>query len=193
MNRLTLPLFPLHTVLFPGGFLPLRVFEPRYLDMISYCFRNNSGFGICLIREGQEVGAAAIPYKIGTMVKIVDWDQLPDGFLRIDVVGQQRFQILFQKVGKNQLIEAEVELIPNESAQEVPKHHLFLLDWLQQALKKQDQLYRNHVPIDYGNATWVGQRLGELLPLPPRQQQYLLELNDPLERLDALDEFIQSL
>ena len=187
-----IPLFPLHAVLLPGGFLPLRIFEARYLDMVSYCFRQNSGFGICLIREGEEVGQAAKPYPMGTLVNIIDWDQLPDGLLRIDVQGQQRFKVLSHKVNKNQLIEAEVELIPNESNQKMPTHQLELLKVLKELIKQQSDFYRKYVLIDYTNATWVSQRLTELLALSLKQRQSLLELNDPLARLNDLDQFIQS-
>ncbi len=187
-----IPLFPLHTVLLPGGFLSLRIFEARYLDMVSYCFRQNSGFGICLIREGEEVGQAAKPYPMGTLVNIIDWDQLPDGLLRIDVQGQQRFKVLSHKVNKNQLIEAEVELIPNESNQKMPTHQLELLKVLKELIKQQSDFYRKYVLIDYTNATWVSQRLTELLALSLKQRQSLLELNDPLARLNDLDQFIQS-
>jgi len=79
VSRLTIPLFPLHTVLFPGGVLPLRIFEPRYLDMVSECMRHNSGFGVCLIREGKEVGAAAQTYDVGTLVRISYFDRRHDG------------------------------------------------------------------------------------------------------------------
>ena len=187
-----IPLFPLHAVLLPGGFLPLRIFEARYLDMVSYCFRQNSGFGICLIREGEEVGQAAKPYPMGTLVNIIDWDQLPDGLLRIDVQGQQRFKVLSHKVNKNQLIEAEVELIPNESNQKMPTHQLELFKVLKELIKQQSDFYRKYVLIDNTNATWVSQRLTELLALSLKQRQSLLELNDPLARLNDLDQFIQS-
>ena len=78
-----IPLFPLHTVLFPGGLLPLKIFEARYIDMVSECLRNDSGFGVCLIRQGHEVGQAAITRSVGTYARIMDFQQYPDGLLGI--------------------------------------------------------------------------------------------------------------
>ncbi|MCK5717763.1 MAG: LON peptidase substrate-binding domain-containing protein [Thiomargarita sp.] len=193
MNTLTIPLFPLHTVLLPGGFLSLRIFEPRYLDMVSYCFRQKSGFGVCLIREGKEIGKAALPYNIGTLAHIIDWDQLPDGFLRIDAQGAQRFEVNSHKVITNQLIEAEVTLIPNELDQNMPSDLTDLSVGLKELIKEQGALYHKHVLLDYNNATWVSQRLTELLDISLPQRQSLLELNNPLERLNELEQLIQSL
>ena len=94
MGDVTLPLFPLHTVLFPGGLLPLRIFESRYLDMISDCLRNDRGFGVCLISAGREVGDGAECFDVGTLARIQDWDSTPDGLLGIIARGEQRFDSL---------------------------------------------------------------------------------------------------
>ena len=107
MNRL--PLFPLNTVLFPGGLLPLKIFEPRYLDLVSDCMRNNTGFGICLISEGQEAGEPATVHEIGTMVNIVDWERRSDGLLGILVHGERRFRVKSTRTEKNGLLVADVQ------------------------------------------------------------------------------------
>lgn len=99
-----LPLFPLHSLLMPGGQLPLRIFEPRYLDMVSECFRQSSHFGVCQIREGSEVGVAAMPYPNGTLVHIVDWDKGSDGLLNVLVEGQQKFSVQSMNVMTDDLL-----------------------------------------------------------------------------------------
>lgn len=189
---LSLPLFPLHAVLFPGGPLPLRIFEPRYLDMISDCLRNNHHFGICLIREGEEVGDAAITYDIGTVARIIDWDRRPDGLLGIDVIGEQRFRILSRKVKANQLIQAEVQLLAEEEPQPLPKEYLALADLLEQFISQLDELYE-HIALHYDDASWTSNRLAELLPMAFAQRQYLLELNSPLQRLEVIGQLLKML
>ena len=114
MNRLTIPLFPLNTVLFPGGPLPLRVFEPRYLDMVSRCLKTNTAIGICLIQDGNETGEAAQTYDVGTLGHITYWQKRSDGLLGITVRGEQRFRICSRNVEPSQLIVAEVEPLPND-------------------------------------------------------------------------------
>ncbi|WP_455218077.1 LON peptidase substrate-binding domain-containing protein, partial [Kaarinaea lacus] len=98
MSTLTIPIFPLHAVLFPGGTLPLRIFEPRYLEMVSTCMKENKGFGVCLIREGSEVGKAANTYDTGTLSEICYFNQQSDGLLGITAKGVQRFKIVSSEV-----------------------------------------------------------------------------------------------
>lgn len=138
MSTLTIPLFPLHAVLFPGGSLPLRIFEPRYLDMVSKCMREDSGFGICLIREGSEVGKAADTFETGTLSEISYFNQFPDGLLGITAHGKQRFRILSKSVQHKQLTMAEVELIDNQASQAVPTELNHTAETLQKLL---EQLY----------------------------------------------------
>jgi len=88
-----IPLFPLNTVLFPGGPLPLRIFEARYVDMVSSCLKEDSPFGVLLIRDGGETGNATT-HEIGTLARIVDWYQGSDGLLGVTAVGEQRFRLL---------------------------------------------------------------------------------------------------
>ena len=192
MNTQSIPLFPLHSVLFPSGTLPLRVFEPRYLDMISKCMKNEEGFGICLIREGSEVGKAARTYDIGTLSEISYFQLQSDGVLGITAAGRQRFKILSTLVQPDQLTIAEVQFIPNEAEQPVPPAYSRAVDILRKLL---DQLGYPFVKMEkkYHDASWVSCRLAEFLPLRLEVKQQFLQLNDPIERLDRLWEIIIEL
>ncbi len=185
VTRQTVPLFPLNTVLFPDGPLPLRIFEPRYLDMVSRCLKTNTGIGICLIEDGAEVGAAAKTYDIGTLSNITYWHRRPDGLLGITVRGVERFRIVSRSVERSQLILAEVETIPNEPSVPLPHQFQPLADLLHSIIHQLDAPYTT-MPMRFDEASWVGGRLVELLPLRLSQKQYFLQLEDPLERLDRL-------
>ncbi|HEY9148585.1 MAG TPA: LON peptidase substrate-binding domain-containing protein [Gammaproteobacteria bacterium] len=187
MSRLTIPIFPLHSVLFPGGPLALRIFEARYLDMVSRCLREESGFGVALIREGREVGQAAEVYEVGTLGQISYWEQRKDGLLGITLKGEQRFQILDSKVAENQLRIAEVELLPNAPPLTLPEKYQHLAGLLERMLGELEQPYAG-LAQQLDNAEWVGARLVELLPLELVQKQRLLMEDDPLQRLERLEE-----
>lgn len=191
MGALTIPLFPLHSVLFPGGPLALRVFETRYLDMVSRCLREDSGFGVVLIREGREVGDAPQVYNIGTLGRISFWEQRKDGLLGITVIGEQRFRILETTVQPSLLMTAEVELLPSASARPLPKAHVPLASLLQRILDELEHPYIN-LERRYDDAEWVGARLVELLPLDLAQKQRLLQEDDPLSRLEKLEALLAS-
>ena len=191
MSRLTIPLFPLHTVLFPGGVLPLRIFEPRYLDMVSDCMKHNSGLGICLIREGKEVGQAAVTYEVGTLARIGYFDRRPDGLLGITVNGESRFRIVASEVMPNQLIRAEVELLAPEASPPLPPEALPLQELLRSILEQLEYPYAKLEPR-FDDACWVGARLTELLPFKLEAKQYLLQLDDPMLRLERLRAMLDS-
>lgn len=184
-DTVQLPLFPLSSVVLPGGLLPLRLFEPRYLDMVSDCMKQDSGFGVCLIREGAEAGEAALPYGTGTEVSIVDWDRQPDGLLGITVRGERKIQVHEMEVQANQLIVAEASPLLPEPAEPVPDECQMLVEILRQSLNQLDALIHYDDP-QWDDASWVGSRLTELLPLPPRVRQYLVELDNPTARLHEL-------
>lgn len=185
MAKLTIPLFPLHVVLLPGGSLPLRIFEPRYLDMISNCLRNETDFGICLIEEGSEVGKAARPYPVGTLASVRYFQQLRDGCLGITVQGGQRFRIIDREIQANQLTIAAIELIDEEPTQPLPTQFGSQAEHLAALIQRLGQPYIN-MEARYDDASWVSARLTELLPLPLLQKQRLLLLNDPIERLERI-------
>jgi len=192
MSTLTIPLFPLHAVLFPGGTLPLRIFEPRYLDMISDCMKTDSGFGVCLIRNGSEVGKAAETYDTGTLIEICYFSKQPDGLLGITACGQQRFEIISREVQSNQLTMAEVKLLDNETTCPLPKEFSHATNVLRNLL---DQLDYPFVKMGkkYDDASWVGSRLAELLPIRLEQKQYFLQLDDPIQRLERLSALLEDL
>lgn len=192
MNELQVALFPLHAVLFPGGPLPLRVFEPRYLELVSHCLRTESPFGVCLIESGTEVGAPPTPYTVGTLARIVDWLRLPDGLLGITVIGEQRFRILDRRVLANQLTEARVELLPEEPFVPLPAEYIPMADVLRQLVKHVSHLFADRPPR-YDDSSWVGCRLAELLPFPLAQKQHLLQLDQPIQRLERVRQLMGPL
>lgn len=185
----TIPIFPLHSVLFPGGPLALRIFEARYLDMVSACLRDESGFGVALIREGEEVGSAAEVYELGTLGDISYWEQRRDGLLGITVTGQQRFRIIDSEVAPNQLRIAEVELLPNPAPVPLPEKYQNLAKLLERILGELGHPYIT-LKRELDNAEWVGARLAELLPLELEQKQRLLLEDDALQRLLTLEQAV---
>jgi Lon protease-like protein len=180
------PLFPLSTLLFPGGLLALRIFETRYLDMIRACMRENAVFGVVLIREGREVGAAAQTYAVGTLASIVNWDMRQDGLLHVDVAGGEKFRVLQTHVQTDQLLVGEVETLAAEPRQPLPEAYDYMATIVRDVLPKINPLYETQeFPLQ--DAAWVGGRFAELLPLHPAEKQTLLELDDPQRRLQSLD------
>ena len=182
MSLSTLPLFPLHTVLFPGGPLALRIFEPRYLDMVRRCFREQGEFGVVLIIEGAEAGVADAIASVGTTARLVDFDPLPDGLLGISCIGGRRFRLQGCTRQGDGLNIGEVEFLPADEVQPLPLELAHLADLLRDVLPKLGRGYA-HVDADYGNAGWVANRWAEVLPLEPDEKLELLELDDPLMRL----------
>ena len=181
-----LPLFPLNTVLFPGGPLRLRIFEPRYLDMISRCMREGSDFGVALITEGRETGSART-MQIGTTAHIVDFERLEDGLLGITARGERKFNIVNVTTQNDGLNIADVNFLDAEAAMEIPEELGILAELLKQAFVQVGAAYPDEAP-HYESASWVGMRLAEILPLPMLEKQQCLEMNDAVERLRLLRE-----
>ena len=177
-------LFPLHVVLFPGGPLPLRIFETRYVDMVRNCMRTSSSFGVVLIRTGSEVGPAQT-FEVGTAASIIDFHQLSDGFLGLSCLGAERFRIKTSSVQADGLNVAVVEWLRAEPMQSIPTRHAPLADLLGSVLPQLGEGYAN-MAMKLDDAAWVGYRLAEILPIPPAQKQFCLELDDPIERLEFL-------
>lgn len=190
MKRDEVPLFPLDTVLFPGGILGLRVFELRYLDMVRECARSNGVFGVNLILSGRETGAGAVPAAVGTLARIVDFDTLPDGLLGISVSGEARFRVERSRVRGNGLMFGEIRRWADEPAIAVPVEFALLPTILERMAEQAGLAWRNGPRDRYDDASWVGFRLAELLPLNDTDRQQMLELTDPLERLAALRDAI---
>ncbi|WNH53325.1 LON peptidase substrate-binding domain-containing protein [Stenotrophomonas oahuensis] len=182
----TLPLFPLHSVLLPGASLTLRVFEPRYLDMVRECSRNGTGFGICLILQGEEVGAPATPAAHGVEARIVDFDVGPDGILVLTLRGYDRFHVEQVRVRDNGLIVAEVQWAEPDSDDELRPEHALLSTVLEHIIEQAGNPYAPKVPMLLDQAAWVGWKLAELMPLEESQRLQLLQRDDPHQRLDDL-------
>lgn len=181
----SIALFPLNIVLFPEGRLPLRIFETRYIDMVRNCMRGNLNFGVVLIKDGNEVGAAET-FEVGTTAKIVDFHQLSDGFLGLSCVGEQRFRILRRSRQTDGLNLAEVDWLPYEPVVPVPPRFEHLAELLKTVLPQLGEVYTG-IPMHLDNAAWVGHRLTEILPIAAAEKQFSLEMEDPIQRLDLLE------
>jgi hypothetical protein len=184
-----LPIFPLGTVLFPGALLPLKIFEQRYMDMAKGCLKEGLSFGICLIREGSEVGAPAVPEQVGTLAKIVDWDMEQLGVLKVRVEGGERFRLNSTDVQPNGLTIGEVERFTEspDTSGDLEACAAFLKKVV--AAVGAGQFAE---PLRFDEVSWVGFRLAEILPLRPDVKQRLLELTDGPGRLKVLYRFLEE-
>jgi Lon protease-like protein len=180
-----IPLFPLKTVLFPGGPLPLRIFETRYIDLVRRCMREGTGFGAVLIREGPEAGGPAVTFDVGTYARIVDFMTQPDGLLGISALGERRFRILERRQARDGLNLADVDWLPEETHPPLPEEFAELGPAIDAALAQVGDRYQG-VERHPEDASWVAARLAEILPVPVVHKQHCLELDDPVERLDYL-------
>ncbi len=194
MNALqSLSLFPLHSTLLPGAALGLRVFEPRYLDLVRECGRTGSTFGVCLILEGDEVGAPAIPATWGVEASIEDFDVGADGVLVLRLRGGRRFHALETRVRSNGLVVADVEWCERDSDDELRPEHALLGTLLERILEQAGGEHASAGPAQLDQAAWVGWRLAGLLPLQEQQRLVLLQETDPHQRLELLLEWIPEL
>ena len=189
-KRETVPIFPLQTVLYPGGLLPLRIFEVRYMDMARACLRESSPFGICLIKEGHEVGTPAVPENVGCLARIgaVDMEEL--GILKVTAEGLERFRIVSSEVNKQGLIVGEIERLEPEPAGEAPGLQE-CADFLAKAIIGIGEA-RFAAPYRFEDPSWVSFRLAEILPLRNDVKQKLLELRDAPVRLAILHRFLRQ-
>jgi Lon protease-like protein len=195
----SLPLFPLHTVLFPDGRLSLRIFEPRYLDLVSNCLRDQSPFGVCLIASGSEVAqpdAATVPERIGCLAEIVDCNMEQLGVLLIEARGRQRFRVLDYQTRDDGLLVASAELLPDD----IIDCKLELLGDCLSALRR--FVASNHSkesgtlpfpePFLWDDPTWVANRLCELLPVPLKAKQMLMALPDAGMRIEIVHKYMRQ-
>ena len=185
-----LPLFPLGTVLYPGGQLPLRIFEPRYLDMVRECARTGTPFGVCLILEGNESGAPALPAAVGSLAHIVDFSNREDGLLGILAEGGARFRVTRTRVRSDGLVRGDVEQWPDEPTEQVPVEFALLQSILERLIENMAPHWRHAPRHLYDDASWLGFRLAELLPLQTDERQHMLELTDPVRRLGELRDIL---
>jgi uncharacterized protein len=179
-----LPLFPLKTVLFPGGPLSLRIFEPRYVDMVSRCMREGSPFGVVLIRSGAEVGPVETA-DTGSTARIVDFFTLPEGLLGISCHGERKFHLVRRWQQSDGLNLGEVCYAPPEETRQMPEQYRPLGELLRKILPQLESAYGG-MEAHYEDASWVGSRLAEILPIDLTHRLALLELSDPLARLEQL-------
>jgi Lon protease-like protein len=185
-----IPLFPLNAVLFPDGYLPLRVFEQRYMDMVTHALRDGTSFGICLIASGKEVGQPALPQDVGTIARIGEWDMQQLGVLSIKVHGEQRFRILERRTENSGLQIAEVETIPNEPPLQLPSTLSRLLPLMRVILADAGDAVP--VPHHLDDAVWLGNRYAELLPISLMAKQKLMELDDSLLRVETIYQYLEQ-
>jgi Lon protease-like protein len=174
-------------VLFPGGRLPLRLFEQRYLAMAKACLKDGTPFGVCAIREGKEVGTPAVPFEVGTTAKIAEWDMPQLGVLQVVATGDARFRIVSHRAQHDGLLVGEIEMLPPESDGPVPPSCTTAVRILERIIQEHAGLLPEPHRLD--SSAWVSARLVELLPLPLPSKQELLELDDArvrVERLNAL-------
>ncbi|MBC2731865.1 LON peptidase substrate-binding domain-containing protein [Thiobacillus sp.] len=186
----SLPLFPLSTVVFPGGRMPLRIFEQRYIDMVKQAIADDSPFGICAIREGKETGTPAIPYSIGTRVRITDWDMPETGILHIDTQADTRFVIRHTQVEPSGLLIGTVDEVSAEPASAIPHDLELAVEILRHIISEYGHAHFP-APHAFDDAVWVSYRLSEVLPLKLSVKQNLLEMNDSVTRMRILTEFLK--
>jgi len=186
----SVPIFPLRTVLFPDGYLPLRIFEQRYLAMVRECARTDSGFGVCLITEGEEAIAPVHTARVGTLARIIDWYTLEDGLLGVSAVGAARFHLLQSYRRADGVMLGDIESLDEPAPFKLPVAYALLGQVLERFMEKLGEHYPSFSRERLQDGVWVGYRLAELLPLAAIEKQNLLELPDPLQRLQDLLEIL---
>lgn len=189
-RRYELPLFPLGTVLFPEGILPLKIFEQRYMDMAKACLKNQAPFGVCLIHEGSEVGTPAVPESVGTLARIEDWDMEQLGVLQVRAAGGTRFRVLETRVLDNGLIIGTVEDIEDDALTQGDEFAA-CRTFLELVLEKIGN-DRHHGKARLDDPSWVSFRITEILPISPRIKQKMLELTDARMRLEVLHRVLKE-
>ncbi|NKF22395.1 LON peptidase substrate-binding domain-containing protein [Solimonas marina] len=191
MQTLDIPIFPLGTVLYPAGLLPLRIFEPRYVDMTKACIADDSVFGVCLIRAGFEVGTPAIPCEIGCTARIAEWDVPEPGLFTLSASGESVFRLLDRRTQVDGLIVGTVELREPAEPVGVPGAQQWMVELLQKlTIELGEQRFPQ--PSRFDDASWVAYRLLELMAITPERKQRLLELNDPLAVLTEVATLIRA-
>jgi len=189
-DRENLPIFPLRTILFPDSKLPLRIFEPRYIDMVSRSMREDSEFGIILSRESTDPKMFET-YDTGTLAKIIDWDQGGDGLLGITTIGTQKFRLKELNKQEDGLNIGSIERIEKEGDYKPLKEFTHLVELLQ-AILDDVNIYGNDEK-NFDSASWISYRFAEILPLRIEDKQKCLEIDDPIIRLNFLEPLIKMI
>ena len=201
MNIIELPLFPLDLVLFPGGLLPLRIFEVRYLDMIKRCHKSSTPFGVVSLTEGSQVQQAGSPGErfntVGTLARIMELNSPQPGLLLIRCQAEQRFTVQRTEKLRHGLWVADAEMLPSDAEVDIPPDLQNVADKLHKLLEqlRQRQVPAEHMPLlepyDFKSCSWVANRWCELLPLPVQMKQQLMTLNNPLVRLELVGDLLE--
>ena len=186
-----IPLFPLNVVLFPEGELKLRIFEPRYIDMVSDCLRNDTGFGVCLIQEDKDMSNSADFFSMGTYAKIIDWSQMEDGLLGIVIKGEKRFRVNSHKRSKNNLRIGEIDWLSNDD-NPMPASYQNFSDLLKEIVVRYE-LPIGNMPDRFDEANWVSERLAELLPFDLPIKQEILEMNSASNRFEYMETLLKKI
>ena len=188
----SIPLFPLGTVLYPGGVLPLRIFEPRYLDMVGEALRNERPFGIVPIRHGQEVGVTPHFFDEGTLATIRSWDRGADGLLYIRVEGGRMFRVVHHEIRADLLLLGGVEWLDEPGDRAIPEHLRYLSALLEEIFKHNaEQVPYTEWRMD--SALWVAYRLAEVLPMAVADKHAILREADAEAKLARLDRYLSSI
>ncbi|MEO6278256.1 LON peptidase substrate-binding domain-containing protein [Roseateles sp.] len=200
-----IPLFPLRSVLFPGGHLPLQLFEPRYLDMVQRCHAQGQAFGVVALTEGEEVRQRdgegfrrEAFHEVGTLARIEHFEHEQPGLIRIRTRGTQRFRLLDSRCLSHGLWVGRPELLPADIATPVPEdlRHAarqlqdLLANWRERAGPEQLPVQPPHAWDDAG---WLANRWAELLPMPAGDRQRLMALDNPLLRLELAVDRLDAL
>lgn len=192
-------LFPLRSVIFPGGRIALQIFEQRYIDLVRKSMREDSGFGICFLKSGEETvraGSQQSVHRTGTYVRIIDWDQLDNGLLGITVEGRCKFTVADCWEGEDGLLMATANFSATEFSNAEP---IALADdceglvELLRSLERHPLIEQMQLKVDYENAWDLGWRLGELIPVSLELKQEILEIDDPFDRLTVIEELVVDL
>ena len=192
MKSNLIPLFPLKSIVLPGGIFPLRIFERRYIDMIKNCIKDEIGFCITLTRSEPRDSYITDIYNYGCYVKIIDWNQLEDGLLGITVEGINKVHVLECDLNKNNLLIGSIEKIDLEKEYMMPQKYLLLSKFYRKIYPN----IKNFISFKkerYADATWIGFRLIECLPLDSSTKNKLIALDNAIERLDKLYEIVNRL
>lgn len=205
-----LPLFPLQTVLFPGGWMPLRIFEVRYLDMIKRCHAAGAPFGVVCLSEGSEVRRPDVAspdgfaqeafFPVGTLARIEQVAHPQPGLMFIHCRGQQRFHIAASSRLPHGLWVGDVQLDEPERVIAVPEHLRSTRDALQRVLanlREREPAAMNELPLQppyqWDDSGWVANRWAELLPAPSELKQRLMALDNPMLRLELVSDLLDRL
>jgi uncharacterized protein len=197
-----LPLFPLHTVLFPDGLLPLKIFEARYLDMARDCLREKTPFGVCMLKSGGEVAQPdepSVPESVGCLAEIEECDVETFGMLLIRARGTRRFRLLSHRTEPSGLLVGMAEPLPDDMPLEGNQHLAKfgacaeVLERIIATIRERDQASLPFAePFRLEDPSWVSNRLSEVLPIALRARQKLMELPDAGARIDVVHHYMQQ-